>query len=235
MKALSFLNPILGLIKNFGFIYRLIGIGICFTFFTSNFQDLMFLSSSKDAEPMTIEELKAIPKSEIPRYLKLKDLMLMSDSYVATQDEDSGRILDASYPVYSTQQLAEYDSLNPSALMTHVIIKDKDFHEDSLSFFMNVDGMYDNSSLGEVRTILSQNGVNVSPDAILIVKEKAPAFSSSLMWTLLTGIGGLLIALSFIPNSMLGMKEENEVVANTNPNNPNSVSNLDDIMNRDRQ
>lgn len=207
MKALSFLSPILKIFKHFGFIYRVIGIVGCFVFFSSNFKDLMYTSTANKAEAMSIEELVALPKNEIPRYLKLKDLTLADGSYVATQNEDTGAILDASYPVYSLKQISDLDTLNPQ-LMAHVIIKDKDFDENSLQMIMDVDGMYDNESFGEVRNILTSSGVQVSENAVLIVKSKPPSFQSSLIWSLVTGILGLLIVLSFVPNSMMGIAEE---------------------------
>jgi len=75
---------------------------------------------------------------------------------------------------------------------------------------MDVDGMYDNESFGEVRNILASSGVNVSENAVLIVKSKPPSFQSSLILSLVTGILGLLILLSFIPNSMMGIADEPE-------------------------
>ena len=181
---------------------------MCFVFFSQNIKDVMFLSSSNGAEPMTIEELSALPKDEIPRYLKLKNLLLLNDNYVATQSEGSNTILDASYPVYSMTQLSSVDSVNIPFIEAQVIVKDKDFSADSLSFMISeLNGMYDNESFGEVKSILVQNGVKVSPNAILIVKEKPPSLSSSLLWSFLTGLGGLLIALSFIPQKNSGEEE----------------------------
>lgn len=209
MKALSFLSPLFNLIKRFGFIYRIIGIVGCFVFFSSNIKDLMYTSTSNKTEAMSIEELVAMPKNEIPRYLKLKDLTLGDGNYVASQNEETGEIVDASYPVYSLKQISDMDTLNPQ-LIAHVIIKDKDFDESSLQMIMDVDGMYDNESFGEVKNILSTSGVQVSNDAVLIVKSKPPSFKSSLIWSLVTGILGLLILLSFIPNSMMGIADEPE-------------------------
>jgi hypothetical protein len=54
--------------------------------------------------------LTSLEKNQIPRYLKLKDVIPLSDSYVASQYEDSDEIIDASYPVYSISQLEELDS-----------------------------------------------------------------------------------------------------------------------------
>lgn len=207
MKAFSFLLPILNLIRHFGFIYRVIGIVGCFVFFSSNIKDVMFLSSAKGVQPMTIEELVALPKNEIPRYLKLEDISINDGLYVARQDEESGKILSASYPVYSILQLLTQDSTSLMPLTAHVLIKDKNFNEDSLTVFMNVDGMYDDESFEEARDILVANGVKVSDEAILIVKEKPPVLKSSMIWSAVTGILGLLIALSFIPNKMYGVEE----------------------------
>lgn len=208
MKILSIIAPVLKLIKHFGLLYRVIGIAGCFAFFSSSAKDLMFLSSAKNTEPMTIEQLTALPQSEIPRYLKLRDLTLLSESYVVTQDEESGTIYDASYPVYSVNQFANYDTLNPASLVAHVIIKDKDFDETKMPFMIDIDGKYDNDSFSKVRDLLNTNGVKVSEKAVLIVKEKPPAYKSTLLWTIGTGLLGLLIALSFIPRSMLGGKRE---------------------------
>ena len=208
MKIFIFL---LALIKQFGFLYRIIGIGIAFMLFNDSMKDLNFVSSAKEAEPISIEELMELPKSEIPRYLKLKDLMLLSDSYVASQNEDSGRILDASFPVYSTAQLGEIDTVLNQPPPAYVIIKDTDFNEDSLSLFMNtVEGFYDDESFKETRDILVANQVDIAKNAILIVKKAPPSYKSSLIWTIVTGIIGLLIVLSFIPNSVLGLQNEEE-------------------------
>ncbi len=223
MKALSFLAPVLKLIKHIGFLYRIIGIVGCFVFFSSNIKDVLFLSSSSGTEPMTIEELVALPKNEIPRYLKLESLALMSDFYVATQNEETGQILDASYPVYSLTQLSNYDSLNPSSMVAHVIVKDKDFDEASLGLIVDVDGKYDNESFKEVKDILQTSGVSVSENAVLIVKEKPPSFKSSLLWTIVTGILGLLLVLSFIPSSTFGAKDTPEPPANMPPPTPNNT------------
>ena len=207
MKALSFLAPVLKLVKKINFIYRAIGIIGLFSFFSSNFQDLLFLSTSNNTKPITIEEVAAMSKSEIPRYLRLESLVLIGSSYVVTENEETGQILDASYPVYSLSQLANLDTLNPSATVAHVIVKDKDFDESIMGDIIDIDGMYDNKSFGEVKKILVTNGIKVSDNAILIVKEKPPAFNSVLLWTILTGLGGLLLVLSFIPGSSLGIKD----------------------------
>ncbi len=207
MKFLSFLSPILGILKRFGFIYRIIGIGLAFMFFSGSAKDLMFLSSSSDTEAMTVDELMELPKSEIPRYLKLKELALLSDSYVAKENE-SGRILEASYPVYSLSQISDFDTINNRPPPAHVIIKDTHFNPDSMNMFMTVDGLYDHESFAESKRILEENNVFIADDAVLIVKEKAPSYNSSLIKTILSGLLGLLIVLSFIPNGMLGMPEE---------------------------
>lgn len=210
MKALSFLLPVLNLIRRFGFIYRLIGIAGCVLFFSSNIKDVLFLSSTKGVEPITIEELTALPKNEIPRYLKLENISIKDGLYVATQNEETGKVLNASYPVYSIQQLLSQDSTSLMPITAHVIVKDKNFHEDSLMVFMTIDGMYDDESFGEARDILMANGVNVSSDAILIVKEKPPVLKSSILWSVITGVLGLLILLSFVPNRMYGVQAANE-------------------------
>jgi len=207
MKFLSFLAPVLGILKRFGFIYRIIGIGLAFMFFSGSLKDLMFLSTAHETEPLTIDELMELPDSEIPRYLKLKELALLSDSYVAKENE-SGRILEATYPVYSFSQLADIDTVNNRPPPAHVIIKDTHFNPDSMKMFMSVDGLYDHESFGETKRILEENQVYIADDAILILKEKAPSFNSSLIKTILSGLLGLLIVLSFIPNSALGIREE---------------------------
>jgi len=164
---------------------------------------------------MSIEDIAKTPNDELPRYIKLQNVAMASSAYVATENEETGAILDASYPVYSLEQLANYDTLNPLSLMTHVIIKDKNFNEDSLGFIMNVEGVYDNESFAETMNIFASNDINVSADAILLVKEKPPSFNSSLLWSGLTGLGGLLILLSFIPGSMLGASPPVETAVET--------------------
>lgn len=205
MQALSFLAPVLNLLKRISFIYRLIGIAIGFMFFSSNIKDVLFLSSYNDAQPMTIEMLSELPQSEIPRYLQLEDVSILGDLYVATQNEDTGEVLDASYPVYSASQLAG----DQSKLAAKVLIKDKNFSEESmLQPVRNVAGMYDNDSFGEVKGILEANGVSVADDAILIVKgETPPSMGTSALAALITGILGLLLVLTFVPRKYLGMEE----------------------------
>lgn len=209
---MKILSPLLSILKRFGFIYRAIGIGIAFMLFSGCLKDLLFLSTTGDTEAMTVEELMELPKSEIPRYLKLKELTLLSDSYVAKENE-TGRILEASYPVYSISQVAEFDTINNRPPPAHVIIKDKHFNQDSLGIFMSVDGLYDHESFSESKKILEENNIFIADDAVLIVKEKPPSFNSTLIKTILSGIIGLLILLSFIPNSTLGLPEERIVQA----------------------
>lgn len=214
MKILTTLAPVLNLLKNISFIYRLIGVGIGFMLFSGSFKDALFLSSSQGATPITIEELMAIPQGEIPRYLKLKNVALMSDLYVATQNEDTGSILDASYPVYSTSQFGS-GAIDAVAMPAQVIIKDKDFDENAiLAIEGTVDGMYDNESFGEVRGILEANGVKVANNAVLIVKDVPPSMGSSILIALVTGLLSLLIVLSFVPAKYLGkevvVQEEGE-------------------------
>lgn len=204
MKFLSVLAPVLNLLKNFGFLYRIIGLGICCIFFISNAKDLLFLSQSDGAKAMSIEDIKNTPNEDLPRYIKLESVAMASSAYLATEDEETGRIIDASYPVYSFEQLTNYDTLNPLSLMTYVIVKDKNFNADSLSFIMNVEGIYDNENFDKTMNMFASNDINVSADAILLVKEKPPSFSDSLLWSGLTGLGALLLLLSFIPSSKLG-------------------------------
>lgn len=195
---MKFLSPILNLIKRFGFIYRAIGLVACFFFFSENGKNLLFLSTTKGSEPITIDQLRSLPENEIPRYLKLKDVALLSDSYAAEVNEDSEKIINAYYPVYSLDQIGE-DASSLNDLTAHVIVKDKDFSEESMAFMTDIDGKYEQESFGEIKGILTDSGVFVSDKAVLIVKEKPPVFSSALLWTLLSGLAGLLILASFIP------------------------------------
>jgi len=224
MKFLSVLSPVLNLLKNFGLLYRLIGLVVCFIFFSGNFKDFLFLSQSNGAKPMTVEDIIDTPNGELPRYIKLENVAMASSAYLATQDEETGAIVDASYPVYSINQLANYDTLNPLSLITYVIVKDKNFNEDSLSFLMNIEGVYDNESFTKTMNMFAANDINVSPDAILLVKEKAPSFNSSLLWSVLSGLGGLLILLSFIPSGKL---EESAASSTTT-----TTSTVDELLRR---
>jgi len=115
-------------------------------FFSSNAKDLLFLSQSDGAKAMSIEDIKNTPNEDLPRYIKLENVAMASSAYLATENEETGEIVDASYPVYSFEQLTSYDTLNPLSLMTYVIVKDKNFNPDSLSFIMNVEGIYDNEN-----------------------------------------------------------------------------------------
>jgi len=72
--------------------------------------------------------------------------------------------------------------------------------------------------------MFAANDINVSPDAILLVKEKAPSFNSSLLWSVLSGLGGLLILLSFIPSGKL---EESAAASTTT-----TTSTVDELLRR---
>lgn len=209
MKFLSILAPVLNLLKRISFIYRLIGIGIGFMFFSSSIKDVLFLSSYNNAQPMTIDMLSELPPNEIPRYLQLENVSLLSDLYVATQNEDTGEIMDASYPVYSASQVAASADGDQSKVQAKVLVKDKDFSEESMLLpVMNISGMYDDESFGETKNILEANGVSVADNAILIVKgETPPAMGSSAAEALITGLLSILLLLSFAPAKYLGMAE----------------------------
>ncbi|MEM1215656.1 MAG: hypothetical protein AAGJ82_08230 [Bacteroidota bacterium] len=206
MKVLSFLVPVLNLLKRVSFLYRIIGIVGATVFFMSNAKDVLFLSAHKDAQPLTIEMLSELEQGDIPRYLQLEGVSLMSDLYVATEDED-GYVMDASYPVYSGTQLRSGG--DQSTVAAKVLIKDKNFDEASLALgsAMYIEGMYDNESFGETKGILEANGIKVADDAILIVKgEQPPAMSSSLTAAILTGLLAILLTLSFVPVRLFGVE-----------------------------
>lgn len=203
MGIIYLLSPILKLIKRFGFIYRGLGLIIFVVMFISDIQDLIFLSSSHKIEAISIDSLRTIPKDEIPRFLKIENMIMYNDVYVVSQNEKNGKVYSASYPMYSLQQIAERDTLNPQSLMSYVIVKDNDFNEDSLSIIMSIDGKYDNDSFKKEKEILTNNGVNVSEDAILIVKSKPPVLSSVLVGSLIKGLLAIFIALSFLPTNLL--------------------------------
>lgn len=212
MKLLSLLAPVLNLLKNISFIYRIIGIALGFMFFSSNFKDVLFLSSYSDAQPMTIDMLAELPQDEIPRYIQLENVSLMSDLYVATEDEETGEVLDASYPIYSASQIAASVNGDQSSVEAKVLVKDKAFNAESMLLpAMNIAGMYDNDSFTETKNILEANGINIADDAILLVKGEAPpAMGSSLALALLTGLLSILLVLSFVPGKYLGVVETSE-------------------------
>ncbi len=204
-----FIASVLGLIKRLGFLYRIIGVVICFVFFGSNLKDLMFTASS-DVQELTMEALSKMSSSEVPRYMRITDASIFDGTYVSTEDED-GNVQYATYPVYAPSQLLGKPDVKPWELAVNVVVKDKKFDLNSMQAVMTIDGFYDGSSFTDTREILEQNGFQVSPDAILVVIDEPPSAGNAALWTGITGLLGGLLAASFIPSSLLGLKEEEEV------------------------
>lgn len=87
--------------KRLSFIYR--GIGIFLSFFVVFWEaipDLKFnIYSSKPVEVSISELLKTSPEN-IPRYLKIKDAVVPSGSYVEYRKEKNNSLVGIYYPVY---------------------------------------------------------------------------------------------------------------------------------------
>lgn len=119
--------------------------------------DMKFHSSVKNVKEFTIEELAAMPKAEIPLYLKIKDAQVLRSSlglgdlinstdsavtqsmnvlseveayqYVLSQRIKKGdtSIAYVAYPVYSTKAIAENPGKNASDLPALIVVKDSKY------------------------------------------------------------------------------------------------------------
>ena len=98
------------------FIYRLIGIFLAFFIvFSYAIPDIQFNLASGKAIEMTLDQLVKTSKADLPRYLKIKDAVVPSDSYIEIADNNSFK--EIYYPVYpknhvnSDFDIAKLDSI----------------------------------------------------------------------------------------------------------------------------
>jgi hypothetical protein len=94
------------LIKKLGFFYRLIGIFIAgYLVFGMAIPDIKFNLTSGKVIEMTLEQLMKTPVDNIPRYLKIKDAVVPSDSYVEFRKKKRNTLTGIYYPVYPSSDL----------------------------------------------------------------------------------------------------------------------------------
>ncbi|MBT1704305.1 hypothetical protein [Chryseosolibacter indicus] len=143
--------------KRISVLYRLAFIVIPFFVINSLIiPDMKFNWSVKNVKEFTIEELTAMPKDEIPLYIKVKDAQVLKSSfgnsyqdspnipgsdatesflgleayqYVLSQRIKKGdtSISYVAYPVYSTQAIEENPGKNASDLPAFVVVKDSKY------------------------------------------------------------------------------------------------------------
>jgi hypothetical protein len=92
--------------KRPSFIYRLIGIvGAAGLVFGVALPDIKFNMSADKSISMTLDQLIKTPTEEIPRYLKIKDAVVPSGSYVEFRSGKQNALSGIYYPVYPSAEV----------------------------------------------------------------------------------------------------------------------------------
>jgi hypothetical protein len=92
--------------KRLSFLYRLIGIVIAgYIVFGMAIPDIRFNMSTGTVIEMTLDQLMKTPADEIPRYLKIKDAVVPSGSYVEFRKSKSNSLRGIYYPVYPSNEV----------------------------------------------------------------------------------------------------------------------------------
>ncbi|MEY3241007.1 MAG: hypothetical protein RIR11_2445 [Bacteroidota bacterium] len=102
------------LFKNLSFLYRLIGIFVAgYLVFGMAIPDIRFNISTGKVIEMTLDQLLKTPADDIPRYLKIKDAVVPSSSYVEIRSGKSNALTTIYYPVYSSDDVTiDIEDLN---------------------------------------------------------------------------------------------------------------------------
>lgn len=200
--------------------------------------DIKFNLTTRKAIEMTFEELMNTPSDEIPLYLKIKDAVVPSDSYVEFRDSESNSLNSIYYPVYAIKDvklnittfknitkygeikvvsdssgnlsaLKNTNNINSKLVIYDPYVKESELDSTGGTYFNNpnftIEGEYSKDKISaEVLNLLTESGLNVSPDAIVLKKGFTPAQTSNALLVVIIGSIILILGItSFLPESTL--------------------------------
>ncbi|UTA67662.1 hypothetical protein [Emticicia sp. 21SJ11W-3] len=101
----SFLFKTIVFLKKPSIIYRFLAIPVAFyAIFSIAIPDIQFNMASGKTVEMSFDQLIKTPKAELPRYLKIKDAVVPSGTYVYERSKKRGTLRGIYYPVYPEQK-----------------------------------------------------------------------------------------------------------------------------------
>jgi hypothetical protein len=197
--------------KRLSFVYRLIGIfGAGYLIFGVAIPDIRFNMSSGKAKEMTLAQLLKTPAEEIPRYLKIKDAVVPSGSYVEYRTGKSNSLSSIYYPVFSINEAVNN---NETDIMSKLVIHDSHVTDSDLdstgTYFSNpkftIEGQYNGDLLDEENIrLFKESGLKVSAEAIVLNRGDTGMATSKASMLVGFGLLTMLIGvLSFIPEGTL--------------------------------
>ncbi len=205
-----------------GIIYRIVIIIVCYFLFKEGWNDFKFNWSVKEAKVFTIEELERTPRADIPRYIKVKNVQILSSNYVAEVGKKKGDLRAIVYPVFSlkgfmksAQQKAPtakgvaYQIDSTAQIKVKLVVREhypNKVKVENGEYFKElkneVEGKYDpDSGISSDTKKLLANGVFDVTDAIELTRGGSPwGYWISILAMAASIIIGLLLLISFLPS-----------------------------------
>lgn len=213
---MKYILTLLIFLKNFGFIYRIIGVVITFALLSEAVPDLKFNSDIKHIKNFTLDQVKKTNKEKLPRYFGISDVSAYGDLYVENFSIKNGDTTLSSivYPVYQN----DINVQNLKDIECDVIVADDRVKFEDLDEYFNknahIKGKFDGEFISdESKKILTDNGYKIAKNCIMLTKGKEPLeVGFCLLIIFGAALALILVGLSFIPTSRLERIFENKTI-----------------------
>ena len=204
-----------------GIITKLLIVVVAYVLFKEGFDDFRFNLEMANPKEFTVEELEKTPKEEIPRYLRVKDVMIFSDSYVESFNKKSGTLQAITYPIFS---LSAVQSLGEDAknIRVSLLIYDSSVTREQVedgSYFENlgdvVEGKYSGDAVSsEIKNMFADGGYILNKNAIELRRGATPWGYAACIAAMLGALAAwLLIGYSFVPSKEKKVEEKAKTLA----------------------
>ncbi|RZK14275.1 MAG: RDD family protein [Flavobacterium sp.] len=143
-----------GFLKRISILYRIAGIVLAFVaIFSLALPDLQFNMASDKPIEMTLDELFKTPTADLPRYLRIKDAVVPSGSYIEQRKVKTNILQDIYYPVYPSSVKAKLNLTNLDSIQQAL-------KKDSLAFSVTNDmSIIQNTNKIEARLVIHDTHV----------------------------------------------------------------------------
>jgi len=186
-----------------GLIIRVAVIVIAFLTLQEGYNDFKFNLEMDDPKVYTLEELEQAPRATLPRYLKVKDVQIMAESYVYEYNEETEAINSITYPLFSLNKLAEVMEDSTKKIEVKLFVYDNSVTTAEIdndlyfkSIGTEISGKYEADAIdAETAQMMASMGYELAPDAIKLTKGALPWGTALCLLAIVGGAIGILGAL----------------------------------------
>lgn len=202
----------------YGLIIRLVLIVGGYMLFQDGCRDYNFNKISKNPKEYTLTELEKANPSEIPTYIKVKDIEFMSGVYIEKTNKKYNSLQSITYPVFSLSSqlgnMIKLDSSDKDHIKTtldenaqkivKIIVTDSDVKREAVengSYFTNfgnvIEGRYDKDGLStdDVK-LFEQNGYSISKDAFKLIRGSKPFGFWGSIFAMIGGVALIILGIA---------------------------------------